>query len=42
MVRITWLKPDYDGGTPLLGYKIKIQSHDLSFVEQLLYCDGRD
>lgn len=42
LVRITWAEPAYDGGSPILGYRIKIQCSDNLMAEQMLHCDGRD
>ena len=42
-VRITWTEPDYDGGSPLHGYRIKIKSTaDGQFYEYTDTCNGLD
>ena len=41
-VRISWTEPAYDGGTPLLGYRVTIKTHDGFFVEDLVNCEGAD
>jgi len=38
-VIINWITP-FDGGSPILGYRILIQKHDRDFSEDLAYCDG--
>ena len=41
-VRISWTEPAYDGGTPLLGYRVTIKTHDGDYIEDLVNCDGAD
>jgi hypothetical protein len=42
LVTITWSTP-YDGGTPLLGYKIAIRHGDqINYDLELVNCDGFD
>jgi hypothetical protein len=41
-IRLSWELPDYDGGSPLVSYRVKIQDHQGSFVEDLANCDGTD
>lgn len=33
-VRISWQIPTYDGGTPILGYRITVKTHDGLYIEQ--------
>lgn len=39
-IRITWSEPDYNGGSPLLGYRVKVRTQDGSFVEETTHCNG--
>jgi len=41
-VRITWTEPAYNGGTPLLGFRVLIKSKAGDFVEDTDNCDGHD
>lgn len=34
--------PTYNGGAPLLGYRITIKAANGSYIEDTLYCDGSD
>lgn len=40
VVRISWAAPSYNGGSPILGYRIKIQEQDGGKSEQMTYCNG--
>jgi hypothetical protein len=40
-VQISWVAPN-DQGSEILKYKIYIQKNDLSFTEDLTYCNGAD
>jgi hypothetical protein len=42
LVQITWSEPTYDGGSPLLAYRIYIQTESSDYVEQTEYCNGDD
>ena len=42
VVRISWTAPTYNGGTPILGYRVKIVQQDGSSSEQANYCNGMD
>ncbi len=42
VVRISWTAPSYNGGSPLLGYRIKIQEQDGDMTETVTYCNGLD
>ena len=41
-IRITWAEPSYNGGTPILGYRIKIKANDGTFIEDIVNCNGAD
>lgn len=41
-VRITWQVPTYNGGSPILGYRITIKTFDGDYIEDLDNCDGAD
>jgi hypothetical protein len=34
--------PLYNGGSPLLGYRITIKAHNGSYIEDVQDCDGSD
>jgi hypothetical protein len=38
-VVIEWVPPSANG-SPLLGYTIKVQQADMTFAEEIVYCDG--
>lgn len=42
LVRISWSAPSYNGGSPILGYRIKVKQQDGSYSEQSTYCNGMD
>lgn len=39
-VRVTWTEPAYNGGTPLIGYRVKFKTSTGDYVESLAECDG--
>jgi hypothetical protein len=39
-VRITWIEPEYDGGSPLVEYKIQIRNMIGVYIEDKIDCDG--
>ena len=41
-VKITWSEPAYDGGSPLLGFRITILADDGSYYETRDHCWGED
>ena len=41
-VKLSWTEPDYDGGTYLTGFKVKIKTKAGDLVEDLVDCDARD
>lgn len=41
-VKISWSLPTYNGGTPIIGYRIMIKQEDDDFAESLDYCNGLD
>ena len=43
LVKIHWTAPTYNGGSIVLGYRIKIlESNGFTLTEELTYCDGSD
>ena len=42
-VRISWELPTYNGGLPIISYRIKIETLTINtFITELTYCNGAD
>jgi hypothetical protein len=39
-VKIAWDEPTYDGGSPLLGFRVQIKTALGTFEEETEHCDG--